>query len=123
MSCSPEFIQAGGLAAITDGEDFIKTQMTRYRKMRDLSVTRLNAIDGIECIPPRAAFYVFFRIDGVKDCFAFSEELVRETQVGIAPGIAFDPTMTDWFRICFAKDETILNTAFDRLEAFLEARR
>lgn len=120
MSCSAEFVQAGGLAAITRGEDFIEAQINRYRKARDLCIARLDAMRGVECIPPRAAFYVYFRVDGVTDSVEFARKLVSETGIGIAPGVAFDPSMQDWFRICFAKEEDLLHMAFDRIEAFLE---
>ncbi len=120
MSCAPEFVQAGGLAAIIKGEDFIADQISRYRKARDLCVSRLEVMPGVECIPPRAAFYVYFRIKGVSDSVAFASDLVQETKIGIAPGAAFDPLMQDWFRICFAKDEGLLHKAFDQIEKFLK---
>lgn len=120
MSCAPEFVQAGGLAAIEQGEDFIASQVERYRRGRDLCLERLSRIPGVTCIPPRAAFYIFFRLEGVSDGVAFAEAMAREARVGIAPGMTFDPSMTDWFRICFAKDEQLLNQAFDRIEGYLE---
>jgi len=119
MSCAPEFIQAGGLAAVERGEDFIASQLTRYKRGRDISVERLSAIPGVSCIPPHAAFYMHFRVSGVEDNAGFAERLANEARVGVAPGVAFDETMTDWFRICFAKDEGLLDEAFDRLEAFM----
>ncbi|MEM7214629.1 MAG: pyridoxal phosphate-dependent aminotransferase [Pseudomonadota bacterium] len=119
MSCAPEFLQAGGLAAIEQGEQLISSQLERYRLGRDLALRKLSAIDGITCIPPRAAFYAYFRIDGIDDSVGFAERLAREAGVGIAPGITFEPSMKDWFRICFAKDEDLLEEALNRMEAFL----
>lgn len=123
MSCAPEFVQAGGLAAIEQGEDFIRSQMIKYRRGRDVSMERLSKLDGIHCVPPRAAFYAHFQIDGVEDDVRFAEHLAKEGKLGIAPGSSFDPAMKNWFRICFAKDEAILNEAYDRFEAFLEKVR
>ena len=119
MSCAPEFVQAGGLAAITHGEAFIESQIARYRKGRDLVLRRLASMPGVRCIPPRAAFYVFFQMENVADNVGLAEDLAREAGVGIAPGSAFDPSMKDWFRICFANDEALLNEAFDRMEKYL----
>ncbi len=120
MSCAPEFVQAGGLAAIKQGEDFIASQMQKYRHGRDVSMDRLSGMDGVHCVPPQAAFYAFFQIDGVEDDVAFAERLAKEAKVGIAPGSTFDRTMKNWFRICFAKDEAILSEAFDRFETFVK---
>lgn len=119
MSCAPEFVQAGGLAAIQDGEEFISSQIEKYRKGRDLVLQRLAGLPGVRCIPPRAAFYVFFQMDDVKDNMKLAEDLAVNAGVGIAPGVAFDPSMKDWFRICFANDETLLSEAFDRMERYL----
>ncbi len=120
MSCAPEFIQAGGLAAIEDGEDFIKEQIERLRIGRDISIARLSAMEGITCVPPRAAFYAYFQVQGVTDNAGFAQKLAHEAKVGLAPGTTFDPQMQDWFRICFAKDADLLNEAFDRMETFLK---
>ncbi|MDJ0612592.1 MAG: pyridoxal phosphate-dependent aminotransferase [Rhizobiaceae bacterium] len=122
MSCAPEFVQAGGLKALENGEDFIAEQMARYRRGRDVSLERLSAMSGVTVVPPHAAFYAFFQIEGVRDDVALAEQIAKDAQVGIAPGSAFDPTLENWFRICFAKDEALLNEAFDRLEAFLKSR-
>jgi len=119
MSCAPEFVQAGGLAAVQQGEALISSQIERYRKGRDLAVQRLSAMNGVTCVPPRAAFYAHFRIDGVTDNVGFAEKLAKEGKVGIAPGVTFDPSMQNWFRVCFAKNEDLLNEAFDRMERYL----
>ena len=120
MSCSPEFVQAGGYAAITQGEAFIEEQLDRYREGRDVSLKRLSKMSSVNCIPPRAAFYVHFQVNGVNDNAGFAERMAKQAKVGIAPGCAFDPQMNDWFRICFAKDTATLNEAFDRMAHFME---
>lgn len=119
MSCSPEFIQAGGLAAIEQGESFIAEQNARYKRGRDIAVQRISEMKGTNCVPPRAAFYAHFQIEGVTDNVGFAERLAKEARVGIAPGITFDPSMTDWFRICFAKNVELLHEAFNRIERFI----
>ena len=122
MSCAPEFVQAGGLAAIEQGEAFIAEQRESLRTTRDLSIQRLSTIDGVNCIPPSAAFYAYFQIEGITDNAKFAREMAEQAKVGIAPGITFDPKMQDWFRICFAKSPKLLNEAFDRMEKFLTSR-
>jgi len=119
MSCAPEFVQAGGLAAIEEGEDFITEQIERLRIGRDISISRLSAMDGVTCVPPTAAFYAFFQVDGVTDNIDFAQRLAHDAKIGLAPGVTFNPKLKDWFRICFAKDAGLLNEAFDRIENFL----
>ncbi|MEM9330277.1 MAG: pyridoxal phosphate-dependent aminotransferase [Pseudomonadota bacterium] len=119
MSCAPEFVQAGGAEAIRNGEAFIADQIERYRRCRDIAVQRLSAMSRVTCVPPRAAFYAHFQIAGIADNVKFAENIARNAKVGIAPGVTFDPSMQNWFRICFAKDEALLNEAFDRIEEYL----
>ncbi|MEO0327822.1 MAG: pyridoxal phosphate-dependent aminotransferase [Pseudomonadota bacterium] len=119
MSCAPEFVQAGGARAIADGENFIAEQIDRYRQGRDISIARLSAMEQISCVPPQAAFYAHFQIEGVTDNIEFAKKLATEGGVGLAPGTTFDPAMEDWFRLCFAKDGDLLHQAFDLLEAFI----
>ena len=113
---------AGALAAILDGEDFLKAQIARFREGRDIALSRLSQMDGVSCVPPAAAFYAFFQIDGVTDDVAFAQRLAEEAKVGIAPGSAFDPGLENWFRICFAKEPSLLEEAFDRMGRFMKTR-
>jgi len=71
---------------------------------------------------PEGAFYLFPRIAGVADSFDFCRRLLEETGVGLAPGVAFgaggvaDPDGT------LAAERSILESAMERLGAFLRAR-
>ena len=40
-------------------QDFIKERATSFQERRDFVVKALNEIDGIECLNPDGAFYVF----------------------------------------------------------------
>ncbi len=122
MSCAPEFVQAGGFAAIQHGEPFIAEQIARYRRGRDVSIQRLSTMDGINVIPPHAAFYAFFQMEDVTNDVELAEKIAQEAEVGVAPGSGFDPSLKNWFRICFAKEESLLHEAFDRLDVFLSSQ-
>ena len=45
--------------------------------------------------------------------------MVEKAQVGLAPGIAFGKDYNNYFRICYAKSNNLIHTAFDRLEPYL----
>lgn len=122
MSCAPEFVQAAGFEAIQNGEPFIASEIAKYREGRDIAMKRLSAMPGVTVIPPHAAFYAFFQIDGVENDTELAEEIAVKAKVGIAPGSAFDASLKNWFRVCFAKDAALLETAFDRIEEFLGSK-
>ena len=51
--------QAAAVEALNGTQDFIKERATSFQERRDFVVKALNAIDGIECLNPDGAFYVF----------------------------------------------------------------
>ncbi len=71
---------------------------------------------------PEGAFYLFPRIEGVVDSFAFAVSLLKEARVAVAPGVAFGNGGEGSIRICCAADRSILEPAIDRLDRFLEKR-
>ena len=119
VSCAPDFSQAAGVAAIEQGEDFIAQQVGRYRSCRDLVVDRLGGLPRVSMLHPNAAFYAFFRVDGVDDTVAFAKQAVDDLGVGLAPGEAFGEDSAGWLRVCFAIEPGLLNEALDRLEPAL----
>jgi aspartate/methionine/tyrosine aminotransferase len=113
------FIQHGALTAITEGEDFTLEMVERCRRGREAVVPRLKDIPRVTIDPPRAAFYAFFKVDGMVDSLAFAQDMFRKTKVGVAPGAAFGDEGEGWLRLCFASSADRLAIAMDRIEAHL----
>jgi aspartate/methionine/tyrosine aminotransferase len=63
--------------------------------------------------------YAFFRVEGVRDSFAFCTQLVREARLGLAPGSAFGPEGEGFVRWCFASSQPRLVDGVARLKRFL----
>jgi len=74
---------------------------------------------GVTVPSPDGAFYVFPRIQGLTDSFAFCWNLLQETRVGIAPGVAFGAGGEGSVRICYAAERAVLDPAMERLSRFL----
>ena len=120
VSHAPAPSQRAALAAIRDGEPFVREAQQRYRRLRDLACEKLGRCPRVMLVPPRGAFYVFPRIEGMADSFDFCRQLLLQKAVGLAPGCAFGAGGEGHVRICFAVDESILVPALDRLTEFLE---
>ena len=69
---------------------------------------------------PEGAFYLFPRIEGLTDSFAFCKELLLQSKVGLAPGVAFGAGGEGSIRICYASEQAILAPAMQRLGEFLK---
>lgn len=119
MSGPAMFSQHAGIVAIEQGEAFIKEIVDSYGRARDLVVQRLAAIPRVRLARPDAAFYAFFRVDGMADSLAMAKRLVQEFGVGLAPGVAFGPEGEGYLRLCFATRPGPLSAALDRIETAL----
>ncbi|MEC7657915.1 MAG: aminotransferase class I/II-fold pyridoxal phosphate-dependent enzyme, partial [Pseudomonadota bacterium] len=79
----------------------------------------LSAMPRVIYSPPAAAFYAFFKVDGMKNSLDFAKRLATEFKVGVAPGTAFGPSGEGWLRLCFAQSPERIDEAMSRLERAL----
>ncbi len=114
-----EFMQAAGIVAIEQGEDFVAGFVAHCRRGRDIVVERLAAMPRITAIPPQGAFYAMFEVDGMTDSFAFCRRAVHEAKLGMAPGTSFGPGSESMVRLCYAKTPDLLHEAMDRLTRYV----
>jgi aspartate/methionine/tyrosine aminotransferase len=122
ISHAPSFAQRAAETALLWGEKTILEMAEQYRTNRDFCIAALSRMPGVTVPKPEGAFYVFPRIEGVNDSFAFCKDLLMEAQVGLAPGVAFGAGGEGSVRICYASEPAILQPAMERLAAFLSSR-
>ncbi len=113
-----EFLQAGCIAALEQGEEFVRFFVDRCRTGREVVNARLGDMPRVRNIPSAGAFYAMFEVDGVMDTLRFCLRAVQEAGLGMAPGTAFGRGAERLVRICYAKSPENLNDAMDRLERF-----
>jgi aspartate aminotransferase len=119
ISHAPTFAQKAGETALADGEDELARMLERLKENRDLCLGALRGLNGVTVPKPDGAFYLFPRVEGLTDSFAFCRSLLEETRVGLAPGVAFGEGGEGSFRICYAAEKSILEPAMERLTKFL----
>lgn len=99
----------------------------RLARQRELAYNLLTAIPGVTCVKPKAALYMFPRLDPViypiTDDRAFAYELLEEEKVLIVQGSGFNWITPDHFRIVFLPTSDDLEEALKRLARFLENYR
>ncbi len=99
----------------------------RLRKQRDLAHQLLTDIPGVTCVKPKAALYMFPRLDPkiypIKDDMQFAYELLAEEKVLIVQGTGFNYPTPDHFRVVFLPNTDDLTEAFGRIARFLERNR
>lgn len=119
VSHAPTFTQKAGEAALAHGEEELLRMLERLKQNRDLCLDALAGMNGVTVPKPDGAFYLFPRIEGLRDSFAFCKRLLEETKVGLAPGVAFGEGGEGSVRICYAAERSILEPAMERLGKFL----
>ena len=99
----------------------------RLRRQRDLAHELITAIPGVSCVKPKAALYMFPRLDPevypIKNDQAFIQELLQEEKVLLVQGTGFNWPHPDHFRLVFLPHEDDLRIAIGRVARFLENYR
>ena len=113
----------GGYQSI---QDLVK-EGGRLRRQRDLAYDLITAIPGVTCVKPKAALYMFPRLDPqmypIADDRQFFMEVLRATRVMLVQGSGFNYPDNQHFRIVFLPHEDDLREAISRLARFLEQWR
>ena len=118
-SCPPDFVQAGAVAALRQGEPFVAALRASFLKRRDALLAGLACLPGVEATSPDGGMYVLLRIAGHTDSLALAKRLIGEARLGLAPGVAFGPEAEGWLRWCFAVADETLADGLSRLERWL----
>lgn len=128
------------LCANTPGQLAIQTALGGYQsiddlvapggrlcRQRDRAYDLLSQIPGVSVVKPKAALYMFPRLDPsiypIADDQQFACDLLREEKVLIVQGTGFNWPGHDHFRIVFLPNVDDLHEAIGRIARFLERFR
>ncbi len=124
--------QAAAVAALNGDQSFLAERNTAFQGRRDLVVSMLNDIDGMECPTPEGAFYVypsFAALIGkstpngrlIDTDEAMVGYLLDDAEVAVVQGAAFG--LSPAFRISYATSDTLLREACTRIQTACAALR
>ncbi|HSQ73657.1 MAG TPA: pyridoxal phosphate-dependent aminotransferase [Rubrivivax sp.] len=113
----------GGYQSIKD----LVAPTGRLCKQRDRAYELLTQIPGVSVVKPKAALYMFPRLDPevypIADDQRFAYELLAEEKVLIVQGTGFNWIAPDHFRLVFLPNVDDLTEAIGRIERFLSNYR
>ena len=91
--------QAAALEAISGPQIEVDRMVREFKQRRDVIVDRINAIQGMHCLKPQGAFYVFPNVSALLGRTAngkkltspcdFADYLLEEAKVAVVPGEDF----------------------------------
>ena len=118
--------QAAAVEALNGNQSFIKKRSKAFKERRNFVVKSLNAINGISCLTPNGAFYVFpnckgllNKKTGLKTDTDFVQKLLEKSNVAVVQGSAFG--LDGYFRISYATSMENLKKAMERIRSFCES--
>ncbi len=125
--CAPA--QYAALAALTGSQDFPKIMTGAFLPRRDFFVEDLESIEGVSCVNPKGAFYVFpnfatyygksFKGNKIMDSVQMADYFLDEAQVASVPGAAFGAD--DFVRFSFATSMEVIAEGMTRIKKALAA--
>lgn len=96
----------------------------RIYEQRECIYNALNAIDGVSAVKPKAAFYIFPKLDikkfGIKSDEQFVLDFLRKKKILMVQGTGFNYPTPDHVRIVYLPDVKQLTYAAKELEDFLK---
>ena len=122
--------QAAAVEALNGKQDFIPVRAKAFQERRDFVVNSLNAIEGISCLKPQGAFYVFPNCKGligkkdksgkkITNDTEFVQSLLENNDVAVVQGSAFG--LEGFFRISYATSMEKLEISMKRIKSFCES--
>ena len=116
---------AASVEALNGTQDFIDEHNQAFVRRRDLVVNLLNQIDGLSCLTPQGAFYVYPSCAGVigkvtpdgqkiSNDEDFMSYLLESEGIAGVHGAAFG--LSPYFRLSYATSDEILKDACARIK-------
>ena len=113
----------GGYQSIND----LVAPSGRLTRQRDLAHELLTLIPGVTCVKPKAAMYLFPRLDPklypIHDDQKFILNLLEEERVLVVQGSGFNWPHPDHIRVVFLPHEEDLTEAISRMSRFFDRQR
>ncbi|HYE83929.1 MAG TPA: pyridoxal phosphate-dependent aminotransferase [Clostridia bacterium] len=120
--------QYASTAALNGPQDDVVKMVAEFEKRSIYMFKRINSIDGLSCIKPVGAFYVFADISnylGREFCgtklntsLDFSQTMLEKGHVAVVPGAAFG--IDNYIRLSYATSMEVIEKGLDTFERFIK---
>ncbi|HOD66988.1 MAG TPA: pyridoxal phosphate-dependent aminotransferase [candidate division Zixibacteria bacterium] len=124
FSSTCTFAQYAMIEALTGPQDDVDKMVAEFRRRRTVIVDGLNAIDGVRCLNPEGAFYVFPNITGTGlTSQKFADVMLDEAGVACLSGTAFGEYGEGYVRFSYANSVENIREALARIKRVLAGVR
>ncbi|MBR5219001.1 MAG: pyridoxal phosphate-dependent aminotransferase [Clostridia bacterium] len=122
--------QFASAEALWGDQSFIDEMKKAYVERRDYMVERINSIDGISCIKPNGAFYIFMNVKDqlgkvhygkvINTANELCEDILDRALVAMVPSEGFG--IDGYVRLSYATSMEVIKTGLDRIEEYLQGK-
>ena len=125
------FCQKASIAALNEEEgikEILEQWVSEFKNRRNYIVEKLNAVEGISCLKPDGAFYVFpnvstilekkFKGKVIKKSVYLAQILLEKAKIAVVPGSAFGKE--GYLRLSYATSMENIVEGIERLERFVK---
>ncbi len=122
--------QFASAEALWGDQSFIDDMKKAYVERRDYMVERINSIDGISCIKPNGAFYIFMNVKDqlgkvhygkvINTASELCEDILDRALVAMVPSEGFG--IDGYVRLSYATSMEVIKTGLDRIEEYLQGK-
>lgn len=120
------FAQFGALEALRGTQEPLEMMRGEFEKRRNIAVDLLSQIDGIHCVKPKGAFYIFANASeavkkgGFQSTDEWAKALLEQEYVALVPGTGFGAP--NHIRISYATSLEQLEKGISRIKRFVEQK-
>ncbi|MBO5136536.1 MAG: pyridoxal phosphate-dependent aminotransferase [Clostridia bacterium] len=120
--------QAAAVEALNGDQSSVKVMFDEYIKRRDYMVERISKIEGISCVKPNGAFYVFINLKNVlgKEYYGkvistaseMCDDMLEKALVALVPSEGFG--IDGYARLSYATSMETIEEGLNRIEKYLK---
>jgi aspartate aminotransferase len=113
--------QRAALEALSGDQSCVEAMRGEFETRRNHIVDGIRRIEGLSCVKPEGAFYVFCDISGLgMGSVELANRLLNEVHVAVVPGAGFGADK--FIRLSFATSLGEIKRGLDRIETWVKKR-
>ena len=122
--------QCASVEALWGDQSIIETMKAEYIKRRNYMIKRINSIDGLSCLTPHGAFYIFMNVKEVlgkehygkiiNTAHELCEDILERALVAMVPSEGFG--VEGYVRLSYATSMEVITAGLDRIETYLKGK-
>ena len=124
LQCAGPVHRTDGAGRPSECEEAIVVPGGSIREQRDFIYKALTDIPGISAVKPKAAFYIFPKIDvkkfNIVDDEKFALDLLRDKKILLIHGGGFNWKQPDHFRVVFLPRIEVLKESVEKMADFFQ---